>query len=309
GTASAMAIAPSRAEASTTTSIIWTMTAPGLALASAGGVDDGDGPPATIKLTGIVRDFHERSVSGGHPDFERPPNAGFGHYIMNIDPALGADGKPKFTGGGRRVTGNFRDASNRNICWTLYDPSRGDKAAALGAVDNGGITSAESFEEWYTDVPGVNLSEPLTLTLVRQSDGTYVFDDRDDPMYSSLGGFFPINERLFGNSAGNMTRNFHFTFELRTTFTYNASANQVFEFRGDDDVWVFIDNQLVIDIGGVHGAITQAVELDRLGLTDGEEYSLMFFFAERHRTQSNFRFTTNFELKSLPPIGTTLAFD
>ena len=265
--------------------------------------------PATIELTGIVRDFRERTVPDGHPDFERQPATGFGHHIMNIDPTLGVDGKPQFVGGGRKQSGHFRDSSGRNICWRLYDPSRGDTAAALGAVDNGGIQSAESFRQWYTDVPGVNVSDPLPLTLVRQADGTYVFDDRHDPQYAGLGGLFPINNRLFGNSPGQIARNYHFTFELRTKFTYNASANQVFGFRGDDDVWVFIDDQLVIDIGGVHGAIDQSVELDRLGLEDGEEYPLVFFFAERHRTQSNFRITTNFELESLPPIGTTLAYD
>ena len=37
-------------------------------------------PPAQIVLTGIVRDFRERSKAGGHPDFEVQPVGGFGHY-------------------------------------------------------------------------------------------------------------------------------------------------------------------------------------------------------------------------------------
>ena len=268
--------------------------------------DDTSDAPATIELTGIVRDFHEKTHPDGHPDFEVSLAE---HCIMNISESLGPNGKPQFVGGGHRQIGQFRNAAGRNICWTLFDPSRGDSAAAVGASSNGGITSAETFSQWFQDVPGVNVSAPLTLTLVRQSDGTYVFDDRYDPLYAQRGGFFPINDRMFGNSDTQYNRNYHFTFELRTKFRYDASASQVFEFRGDDDVWVFIDGRLVIDIGGIHTAISQSVELDRLGLEDGREYPLVFFFAERHRTQYNFRITTNFPLVSLPPIGMTMAYD
>ena len=69
------------------------------------------------------------------------------------------------------------------------------------------------------------------------------------------------------------------------------------EFVGDDDVWVFVNEMLVIDLGGIHGATEQYVDLNRLGLEDGETYTLDFFFAERHRTQSNFRFQTNLLLE------------
>jgi fibro-slime domain-containing protein len=61
----------------------------------------------------------------------------------------------------------------------------------------------------------------------------------------------------------------------------------------------------VIDLGGVHGAVEQEVQLNRLGLVDGQEYDLDFFFAERHRTQSNFKITTNLLLSNtvLPTIS------
>ena len=68
---------------------------------------------------------------------------------------------------------------------------------------------------------GVNMSKPLTLDFVRQDDGSYVFDDKEDELYQSLGGFFPIEGDLLGNSDGTPDRNFHFTFELHTTFTYD----------------------------------------------------------------------------------------
>ena len=268
-----------------------------------------EGDPETIELTGIVRDFREKTVTGGHSDFENKPDMGFGHYMGNISPALGEDGKPVFTGGGAKVTSQWRDSEGRPICYRLFDASKGDTAGAWGAVSKGGITSAESFNQWFRDVAGKNMSAPLTLTLVRQDDGTYVFDDKDDPTYMSLGGFFPIEYQLLGNPGGKPNRNFHFTYELHTEFTYDADGDQVFKFIGDDDVWVFINGQMVIDLGGVHGAAEQYVDLSRLGLADGENYTLDFFFAERHRSQSNFRIETNLRLENQELPAITAAFD
>ncbi len=74
-------------------------------------------------------------------------------------------------------------------------------------------------------------------------------------------------------------------------------------------MWVFVNGQLVIDIGGVHGAREQFIQLSRLGLEDGETYPLQFFFAERHRTQSNFRIETNIDLETVNVPAVTAAFD
>lgn len=269
-----------------------------------------DEPPATIDLIGSVRDFQERSRAGGHTDFETRPDAGYGHYSGNIAPTLGADGKPAFIGGGRKVQSQYRDAEGRPISHHLYDGSRGDVAGAWGATDNGGIASLSSFPSWFNDQPGVNMSKSLTLTFQRGSDGNYVFDDTLDPLYSSKGGFFPLDDELYGDSGGSgPNHNFHFTFELHTRFTYDAAAGQIFQFIGDDDVWVFIDGKLVIDLGGVHGAVEQFVDISRLGLSDGESYALDFFFAERHRTESNFRIVTNLLLEPAAPPTVSPAFD
>jgi len=271
--------------------------------------------PETLTLTGTVRDFREWNVQGGHVDFDkngRPNWLPAGQiYCGNIAPELGADGKPVFQGGGFAVATQWKDINLRDICYTMYDAGKLDVVGVKGLATNGGIQDAASFNQWYNDVPGVNMSAPLELTFVKQADGTYVFDDKVDAKYSDLGGFFPIEDQLFGNPPvkSNIDRNFHFTFELHTTFTYDADGEQMFMFTGDDDVWVFIDGKLVIDLGGVHGARSQYVDLNRLGLSDGETYSLDFFFAERNRTQSNFRAVTNLTLEPAPPLAVSPSFD
>jgi len=70
-----------------------------------------------------------------------------------------------------------------------------------------------------------------------------------------------------------------------------------------------VDGQLVIDLGGVHAATTQTIEMDRIStLEHGKMHRLDFFFAERHRTQSNFRIETNLMLKRTVdlPMGSNL---
>ncbi len=174
--------------------------------------EDGLGPD-TIFLTGIVRDFRERTDPEGHTDFEIRPDLGFAQYVGNVAPYLSEDGKPIFIGQGRKLTEQWMDSEGRNICNCL-PPMPGDAPGTVTAMSYGGIESADSFHQWFRDVPGVNLSRQLTLAFKRQESGSYVFDDKEDPVYSELGGFFPIEDQLFGNPGGSPDRNFHFTFEL-----------------------------------------------------------------------------------------------
>jgi len=280
----------------------------GSATATNSPVPDFSDQPDTITLTGTVRDFKERTVEGGHPDFQRRPSSGFGQYLGMIADDLSHDGKPVMDSTGVKLTGQWRDSKGRKIMRprSYYPAASDDTAGTINTSKTGATTTAQSFDQWFRDTPGMNVSKPLDLTLVRQpGSNVYTFDDKLDPLYTNTGGFFPINGQLFGNSAGD-NKNFHFTFELQTEFIYEAGAGTSFTFTGDDDVWVFIDNRLVVDIGGVHGAVSQTIDVDRLDwLQDGKSYKLSFFFAERHRTQSNFRLETTLMLRTveLPPTA------
>lgn len=272
--------------------------------------------PPYMDMTGVVRDFIEWNEPGGHPDFDNDGRSdtwnpcGGGVYVGLVDDELGSDGKPVYTGPGSRVTKTWTDKDGRPISPTLFNAALGDVAGEKTCA-GGCVQSAATFNQWYRDEPGVNISSPLTIRLERQSDGIYVFDDKIDEQYAEIGGFFPIDGQLFGDSPNKRgaQHNYHFTFELATSFTYKAEKPQIFRFLGDDDVWVFIDGKLVIDLGSTHSASEQYVDLSRLGLIDGETYSFAFFFAERNRVASNFRVETTLELK--PPVlpSITAAFD
>ncbi len=108
----------------------------------------------------------------------------------------------------------------------------------------------------------------------------------ENPHYDSISG---------GNDIPGY-HNYGFAMKIQAEFVY--VKGQYFEFNGDDDVWVFINNKLVVDIGGQHQKVMRSVNLDDLGLTPGETYPFHIFYAERKRTQSNFMMRTSIDLKA-----------
>ncbi|GBU22680.1 hypothetical protein R80B4_02592 [Fibrobacteres bacterium R8-0-B4] len=97
--------------------------------------------------------------------------------------------------------------------------------------------------------------------------------------------------------------------EMVCDFTMQPGLS--FSFTGDDDVWVFINGRLAVDVGGIHSAVTASVDLDAsrrmLGnLIDGRKYTLHMFYAERHTTESNIKITTNI-ISS--PVGVKIKVD
>jgi len=148
----------------------------------------------------------------------------------------------------------------------------------------------DSFNQWFRNVPNVNTAIPMQLEMVELSPGFWEYSNSD---------FFPINDMGFGNQGRH--KNFHFTLETHLKFFYVEGGS--FSFKGDDDLWIFINGKLAIDLGGVHSVQEKVVHLDdiadELGIEPGNTYSFDLFFAERHTSESNFKFQTTFELQCL----------
>ena len=146
-------------------------------------------------------------------------------------------------------------------------------------------SGAANFNLWFNDGPN-SLSESLDLQLLPAPGeaGLFTYDDSD---------FFPIDGKLLGNEGRG--HNFHFTLEASTTFEYRGG--EVFSFSGDDDMWVFINRRLAIDLGGLHRSLSANVSLDDFAgqgeLVRGQVYPLHFFFAERHTIESHFTIRTS----------------
>jgi fibro-slime domain-containing protein len=276
-----------------------------------GSGEGGLGSASTI--LGTVRDFKFwDGTSSTNPDFENPPynidqsgNASPGYLGSWDDPdivesTLGSDGKPVYK------NPNGTPDANGRVTLTTHGKT--------------------SFDMWFHDAPGQNLdvTYPLPLSQSQVNGMTqFGYDSNVSGVpygFMAGSGFFPIddgtafgnpNKMTFGNQSlpttsnpdpqgdpSASTHNYSFTFELHAVFTYKGG--EVFDFRGDDDVFVFINSALVINLGGIHGPETANVSADTLGLTVGTTYPLDFFSVERHVTGSNILSTTTLALQSVP---------
>jgi fibro-slime domain-containing protein len=217
-------------------------------------------------FTGSIRDFTPM-----HPDFES--FGGQGATKGMVKDMLGADKKPVYA-----LTGPF------------YDPVKAQGGAPMMGMQ---ATGPDRFDQWYRDTDGVNMRFDYTFPLVQQPNGSLVFDSD---------AFFPIDGKGFGNFKDG--HNFHFTTELHTTFAYNGG--EVFSFKGDDDLWVFVNGRLALDLGGLHSRLDGTITLDDIagtfGLKKGDTYPLDLFHAERHTNQSNFRVETTIKFNNCNPI-------
>lgn len=168
----------------------------------------------------------------------------------------------------------------------------------------------------------VDAYDRLILT---ENNGVYSFDAAnkksnydteshsiyEDDTASSLQ-FYPIDglgyDAILGdttdktNTSGNGDRPEHpngsYTLRGEAQFVYQEDL--YFEFSGDDDVYMYINGTLALDLGGAHGICTKRVNLKDVAtkchLTPGEVATFTFFYMERNSDASNFKIETNMEL-------------
>ena len=142
-------------------------------------------------------------------------------------------------------------------------------------------------------------------------------------------GFFPFNETSQAASA----KNYNYGFGTRMDMTFKLTDDGTvidkngekvpieFEFSGDDDVWVYIDGKLALDVGGEHGRVTGKLNFKdkeatvskvkksagsplrsgdnvksdfTLSESNSDEHTLTLFYMERGMWESNMKITFNF---------------
>lgn len=220
------------------------------------GDGEGDGGACGGVLHAMIRDFKE-----DHPDFE--DFGGQDAYPGVVEEELGPDDKPVYAHPGATMR----------------------------------TSGPAAFAQWYNDTPGVNVPVPITLTLTETSPGVLGYSNNE---------FFPLDGEGWNDSqnvlcdpTGGMgfaqcPHNFYFTTEVHTRFSYQGG--EVFTFEGDDDLWIFVNGRLALDLGGPHPPLEGTVDFDAqagsLGISPGNEYSMDIFHAERAVNESNFTIST-----------------
>lgn len=154
------------------------------------------------------------------------------------------------------------------------------KQAAVFADPSKNDDPEKEAQYWYFD------NNKTSLYLKQDGEDYYLEGDGTDKnslnRNASNGtnsgfGFFPFNQNItqYTQNVGANQYNYGFGAKLQFDFTLTDDGNVVvgkdekvpikFFFSGDDDVWVFIDNKLVLDVGGAHGRVDGLLEFSAAG--------------------------------------------
>jgi fibro-slime domain-containing protein len=253
-------------------------------------------PSATLVIPILYRDMRYWNTTNGHPDFNRYSGDAKGL----VQRTLGADGEPVWASNGSpQVLTN-----PSSFCWWYHETGCDDSDAGVLDAAVAGADAGSTTNPYAALVSKDALGNPTTLTLAQGTSGTYTYANPQFFPVDGLGwnaGANPQTDTDCEPNRPNGPHNFSFTSELHYLFTFDAavaasSAPAVFSFTGDDSVWAFINNQLVVDLGGVHSPEGATYTLDTahaatLGLVDRGWYSIDVFQAEQHVCRSTYNLT------------------
>jgi fibro-slime domain-containing protein len=232
--------------------------------------------PDTLWVKATFYDFHsDRS----NPEFEPNHNNPVLHRGM-VDSTLSTDTVPVI---GKTPYYSYY-IHKWFKSWTPGDstiPVYTDRIGTFGGIDT---------VDYDTAFKNIEIKD--SLPFIHQENGIYRFDRSGS---NGAPSFFWLDGKGFGAEVRGYDNNFSFSMKIHTYFTYKKGLS--FDFAGDDDVWAFINNKLVMDLGGMHSTLRNTIYMDSIaagyGLVEGNKYPFDLFYCERHSIFSTFLMTTN----------------